>query len=338
MCDVPLYPPPPAPGRLLDAWNQPLRSIIQRPAPPFDDGMKERHTLYSLLVYALVAAYWNGNKYGSVGPYPWRQGQMLPNGSYQGGDYQGHNIGCIGVNGRGQVMDFDFNHNSLFDSSVEHAESRLVRRLFSLTQLQDEWVKRGFRGPVPIGSYGNSLKEVTLYTSLESCAQCSGIMTLGEVKEVVFLQHDDSQSNIGNVLYGLGQLNGSSFTPALPISADSFGCDYFNQLGEAYLSFKSATAQKPFCPSNPGDWSITSFLCTDNALAIFTAAAKQLQVLKAADLRCPDYRPPAVASAPSSADSTTLVTVMSNAEVLDEVKSFLDYAVNCAHRGTPHST
>src|SRR3981189_2447238 len=42
--------------------------------------------------------------------------------------YLGHNIACIAVDGNGEIIDFDFNHNDLFRSSAEHAESRMVRR------------------------------------------------------------------------------------------------------------------------------------------------------------------------------------------------------------------
>ncbi len=55
-------------------------------------------------------------------------------GDGQGDRYLGHNIACIAVDENGSILDFDFNHNELFNSSAEHAEARLVRRLFSLNQ------------------------------------------------------------------------------------------------------------------------------------------------------------------------------------------------------------
>ena len=39
--------------------------------------------------------------------------------------YLGHNIACIAVDGNGEIIDFDFNHNDFFRSSAEHAESRI---------------------------------------------------------------------------------------------------------------------------------------------------------------------------------------------------------------------
>src|SRR5262249_22014479 len=131
--------------------------------------------------------YWNGNKYGQDGEYPWRPKQKRTNGRYQGGDYLGHNIACIAVDGEGEIIDFDFNHNDMLNSSVEHAESRLIRRIFSLAQLNNGWATRDVQAPAPPIPYSNVLSDVSIYTTLESCSQCSGIMALGSVKEVIFL-------------------------------------------------------------------------------------------------------------------------------------------------------
>ena len=163
---------------------------------------------------------------------------------YRGGTYLGHNIGAIAVDARGTIVDFDFNHNEVFNSSVEHAESRLVRRLFGLAQVFDPWRQagvgmapecrargrrraRGRARPAPREAprtflftadpvatlsavagaapaqrgYGTLLADVSIYTSLESCAQCSGIMALANVREVAYLQYDQGQYLVGNLMY-----------------------------------------------------------------------------------------------------------------------------------------
>ena len=104
------------------------------------------------------------------------------------------------MDGNGNIIDFDFNHNAFFRSSAEHAESRLVRRLFSLTDIYDSW-KTGPR--VNNKPHAASLGQVTLYTSLESCAQCSGVMSLAGVKQIVYLQNDFTAYKIGNIMYNL---------------------------------------------------------------------------------------------------------------------------------------
>jgi hypothetical protein len=109
----PNYPTRPAEGPLDQLWDRPVKDLVQLRAKTLTPEEQERHTLYSLLVLALMAAFWNGNKHGPTGDYPWRKDQKNPNGpGYQGGDYLGHNIACIGVDSRGHVIDFDFNHNA----------------------------------------------------------------------------------------------------------------------------------------------------------------------------------------------------------------------------------
>ena len=92
----------------------------------------------------------------------------------------------------------------------------------SLTDLLDDW-KTG--QPIPEKSRAIALKGVTIYTSLESCAQCSGVMSLGRVKQVVYLQNDPGAYRIGNIMYNLAgneppdpDGDGSALA-ALPIAA-----------------------------------------------------------------------------------------------------------------------
>jgi len=86
----------------------------------------------------------------------------------------------------------------------------MVRRLFSLTDIYDGWST----GPrVPSRSRAFSLKGVTLYTSLESCAQCSGVMSLSRVKQVVYLQSDPTAYVIGNIMYNLAGTEGVTSHP-----------------------------------------------------------------------------------------------------------------------------
>src|SRR5262245_12999138 len=101
------HPPRPLSGPLHDLWDRPLREAVSLPAPQLDDGEVERHRMFSLLVLALLARYHNNNKRGRAGDYPWRAAQRGPDG-WAGGDYLGHNIACLAVDARGEVIDFDF--------------------------------------------------------------------------------------------------------------------------------------------------------------------------------------------------------------------------------------
>mgnify|MGYP003339704964 FL=1 len=95
---------------LFRSWDQPAHLLFDLPYPDFAPGLAERHRIFSLLVLALTHAYWNGNKYGKSGQYRDRDGQRF-GGTYAGGDYLGHNIAAIAVDGHGDIIDFDFNHN-----------------------------------------------------------------------------------------------------------------------------------------------------------------------------------------------------------------------------------
>ena len=176
--DIAGVPPPP----VLDS-NAPLAKYWQRQVYELagvdiatsvpdlsNEAVKERHRIYSLLLMALVVRFWNGNKNGPLGTYPYRDHQKEPGqpaGSasfrYRGDSvaggydrnriewnrYIGHNIACIGVDGNGDIIDFDFNHNDVYRSSVEHAEARLVRRLFSLTDIFNSGIRAEHRQASP---------------------------------------------------------------------------------------------------------------------------------------------------------------------------------------------
>src|ERR1700730_10338803 len=282
---------------------------------------RERHRIYCFLLMKLIRRFWNGNKRGPLGEYPRRKKQELVAGRYRGDmfdppvpdplrvnwdRYLGHNIACLAVDGKGEIIDFEFNHNDFFRSSAEHAESRMVQRLFGLTDIRDSW-RTGRE--IPEKSRAFALKDVTLYTSLESCAQCSGVMSLGRVKQVIYLQNDPGAYQVGNIMYNLaGQeppapKGDSSSLAALPIRASDIGLPYLDLLNRKYDEFRvqMAAAEKKgdktrayFLPSRDSNatftTSITSFLCTDNALDVFRSGADQFQTMT---FRDDDKKPPA---------------------------------------------
>ena len=161
--------PSPPPGFVdqppfANNWAKPLSEVVHidlsAAAPELgNEAVRERHRIYCHLLMKLMVRFWNGNKRGPLGSYPRRVKQMeavqptQPTQRYRGDmiadpdrlrlnwdRYVGHNIACIAVDGNGEIIDFDFNHNDFFRSSAEHAESRMVRRLFSLTDVFDSWI------------------------------------------------------------------------------------------------------------------------------------------------------------------------------------------------------
>jgi tRNA(Arg) A34 adenosine deaminase TadA len=331
-------------------WDRKVSELAKVEHTPISPEQAERHTILSLLVMALVADAWNGNKDGLVGSYPWRERQEMGHGFYSGSRYLGHNIACVAVDAQGKIIDFDFNHNDIFSSSAEHAEARLVRRIFGLAQIYDNWQMRDPAQQFDI-PYATELSGVTIYTSLESCAQCSGIMTLGNVKSVVYLQTDPGQYLIGNILYNLsnswtashpkdqrasgttGPVPPLKYGAPEPVDAEQFGFRYKNNLDEAYVKFAAKITAEPdrwyFWRSPDGKTtdasnSITSFLCTDIAMDIFSDAAKTLDGLK------PKYAGYGTSLGKGASPPLT------NEQLLDQVKRFRAYAAKSGHRGTPH--
>lgn len=353
---------------LIQYWNKPLNQVVEvdlrKDAPDLADAAAcERHRIYCHLLMKLIARFWNGNKRGPLGTYPLRAQQrdltQLPQAvpRYRGDmsdgagglrinwdRYVGHNIACLAVDGNGEIIDFDFNHNELFRSSAEHAELRMVRRLFSLTDIFDTW-RTG--QPIAKKPRAASLNAVTLYTSLKSCAQCSGVMSLAGVKQIIYLQNDFTAYKIGNIMYNLanrsemidpeGKVTSIPGAP-IPIAASEIGLDEFGRLNDAYLRFVrnivAAGAANPlnlagafFVPeSGPPDFdpSITSFLCTDDARAIFISGGQKLDSLNLGNAA---WRP---ASKGGDGD------VQNNLQCLEQARRFYQYADVEGFRGSPH--
>ncbi|MBY9064952.1 hypothetical protein K7957_18610 [Sphingomonas yunnanensis] len=341
---------------LAHYWAKPLSDLAKVDTAAVATDQAERHRIYSLLTMALVRAYWNGNKFGAEGDYPTRPSQKKRNGSYEGeriGDraserYIGHNIACIAVDENGEIIDFEFNHNELYNSSAEHAESRLIRRIFTLNQAYNHWQTLA-EGDLADIAYSNVFNGVTIYTSLESCAQCSGVMTLASCLRVVYLQSDPGQYLVGNLLYNLSRPQPApaffSTAEALrpkptakywapePLGADLFGFEYKAQLDTAYSAFLKSGQDEPqamFWVSPDGAKkkrpdSLTSFLCTDAARDIYGAAAEEFGSLVPTHKT---FKPPR--------SDGEVEAVKSNEEALDHARAFLRHAVKEARRGTPH--
>ncbi len=381
--------PRPIPPGLQPFWSGPVSAFATLPDPDLSPEWQERHRIYSQCLMAILWRLWNGNKYGETGNYgAWRTNQLtspLQSGGnlYQGGTYLGHNIAALAVDYYGQILDYDFNHNNVFDSSVEHAESRLVRRLFALNQVYDPLTgnvtpsppatalaapsegpaagrtlaeraagrdrartrrrfatavsDRARTAPSPgaaevTSGYSTLLSDVTLYTSLESCAQCSGIMTLASVKEIVYLQWDQGEFLVGNLMYQATQaqqaLGQGGFTAPLPIRGDDIGMDSFMALNNGNDAFSQQVATQPFYTDGSftvNTPSITSYLCTDGANQIYEGVALRfLWGYPDQPLQYPDFTP---------VDEPGFLT---NAEVLSNALLFYAYVDQLGTRGTAH--
>lgn len=302
-----------------------------------DEGMKERHKLYSLLLMSITKFYWNGNKRGREGINGTYNNHLpVSYGNYEFNDYLGHNIASIAIDGVGSVIDFEFNHNKIYNSSTEHAESRMVRRVFSLTQINDSWKTSNVHKPK---DDARTFEDVTLYTTLESCSQCAGVMALAKVKEIVYLQTDPGMYLIGNILRNLtrkiDEAPGShnSLLSPMPISGLDINFEHFSKLNENYKEYCTLVQDVPFFTPKVGSPekspSITSFLCTKYAYEVYNDAFIQFDLLKKDELSYPDYKP-------TNSKGEIIESAMPNSSVLNEVKDFYQYATLSGRRATPH--
>lgn len=337
-------------GPLKDFWLEPVGLLCELNEPwVATPEWQERHRIYAYLLMALVYHYWNGYKYGrpkKTGDYPLNPVATADDSPWLDGAWFGYNIGAVAVDALGYVLDFDFNHNDLFSSSAEHAEARLVRRLYSLAQINDAWgVLPGAlpkQGDSPTDVRRVTLNGVTVYASLESCAQCAGVMALAQIQQVVYLQTDPQYFFIGRILRNLTSDRGRA---PLPISGGEIALPFFEELDREFKQFatlqagKDETKAQPFWQGGTDKhWSssVTSFLCTEVARSIFKRGSDKLT----GPLRYPDFVPqPDGGTAETAGGAAPLSArkMLTNAEAELEAARFLEYAKRSGLRGTPHN-
>lgn len=324
---------------LLKYWNKTVSELATRQRNNISEEQKERHRLYSLLALAATHYYWNGDKRGKDGRYPMNVPVTNASPKYMKGDYLGHNILALAVDFDGHIIDFEMNHNLTYNSSAEHAEARLIKRIFSLASVADTWK---FEASGYDQNDYNTFRDVSIYTTLESCSQCSGVMALAQVKEVIYLQIDNGMYLIGNMLRNLTE--GTKLQAPNPVDGAEIDFQYFSQLNMAFDNFCSKVSDSNpfFIPSNPAEKrdsskSVTSFLCTESAYKIFEAAKNELEdyIGGRTTVQYPNFRPSrSVINLASK--STTSVSTLSNQEVVKEIASFYSYIKINGRRATPH--
>lgn len=228
-----------------------------RPAPTLGSELREKYALYLLLTFALVASRWRirrsspEDRKAYAAAYPGREFS----------EYIGHNIGALLLGPADELLAFEMNEASAALSSLEHAELKAVRvgnRRLNL--------KRFREGDQP-ASYASLFDGCTLYTTLESCTQCAGVMHLAGVDTVVHGQTDQVQQAISDKVY---QMHRDGPLPApRPIKGDFL--PLVPQLESAYAAYQSA--------ASAGGHSIgtTAFLSSPAALRVFAQAQEQLR-------------------------------------------------------------
>jgi hypothetical protein len=149
-------------------------------------------------------------------------------------------------------------------------------------------------------------------------------MCLGSVKDVVYLQWDQGQFLVGNMMRRATTAVPMGFTAPRPIRGDEFGFEYFTRLNAANEAFSADVVSRPFF-TRPGarpisSPAVTSFLCTDSARAICADAHGEFIGWREAGFQA--HRP--------------ISSALTNQQALVEAHDFLDWMDQLDSRGAPH--
>jgi tRNA(adenine34) deaminase len=186
----------------------------------------ELDNIYTLLAYAVVYKNWQA------------QGTANP---------RGYNIGSVLVDPQNNVVCWAVNSVDVTSNGTQHGEVRLMTNYLNNTRLFN-------------------LKGYAVYTSLEPCAMCSGMMTLQVIAKTIYGQRDP---DFGNAIQRL-ELNSSSMPggycpyPRAVISVES-QTPTATAIDQAYCTYYNAT-QTP---------SLTQWLASPTAQALYAAANTQ---------------------------------------------------------------
>ncbi|WP_159950207.1 nucleoside deaminase [Pseudomonas sp. Irchel s3a18] len=152
---------------------------------------------------------------------------------------RGHNIGSILVNNSNKPVFWARNSIRKHDDATQHGEVRLMQ---------------GFLKCPGVGKY---VKGYSVYTTLEPCAMCSGMLAMTQVDRVIYLQRDPAYGGIGE------RLKNSKY----PRTYEEYTPNQLTQKNKLEREFEI------FQKKNN---SITDFLLTDEAHRIFMSAGRAL--------------------------------------------------------------
>lgn len=145
---------------------------------------EERDAIYSLMAYAVVFKNWQSE-------------------STAKDDVRGYNIGSVLVDKNGNVVHWARNCVGYNINGTQHGEIRLMTNYLSTVLRRDEKTGKPLR----------NLEGYTIYTSLEPCAMCSGMMVLQSVGRTVYGQTDPGYGKALERLQVDSSLFGKGYKP-----------------------------------------------------------------------------------------------------------------------------
>lgn len=164
---------------------------------------------------------------------------------------RGYNVGSILVSPTDEILDWGINTVNKTENCTQHSEVRLMTSYLDTSEVY-------------------SLQNHVIYTSLEPCAMCAGMMAITSLKRTVNGQKDYYFSKaIERLAFNSESIGGYPPYPRIVIS-DETPSIYGSRLDEAYQQYISE-GNKPI---------ITKFLSTQKAKEIFAHATQAFLTYK----------------------------------------------------------
>ncbi|WP_169435090.1 deaminase [Neolewinella persica] len=158
---------------------------------------------------------------------------------------RGYNVGCILVDSNNVVLDYGINHVSELENATQHGEVRLITNYLN---------KEGIY----------SLNDHSIYSTLEPCAMCGGMMTMVSIVKSVNGQPDYYFSKaLERLSFDSRSMGGYGPYPRIVKSVDT-PSQFGKILDEEYKKYISS-GNKPI---------ITKFLTTSIAESIYQQATQ----------------------------------------------------------------
>lgn len=158
---------------------------------------------------------------------------------------RGHNIGSILADKNSHPIFWARNAITALDDATQHGEVRLIQSFLRCNG---------------VGKFANGY---TVYTTLEPCAMCAGMMSLTKVRRVVYLQADPEYGNVRNALIAIKypRIFAQSTPPDLKQKKD---------LERGYRAYKVRNKKG----------TLTEYLLSDEARKIFASAQADLNAYR----------------------------------------------------------
>ncbi|PRY20621.1 cytidine/deoxycytidylate deaminase-like protein [Spirosoma oryzae] len=200
--------------------------------PLIDGKQVEIDEIFSLLAYSIVYADW--------------QDESTPR-----DERRGYNIGSVLVDSENNPVFWGLNSVGVTNNATQHSEVRLMTQYLDVSETFD-------------------LKSHTVYTTLEPCAMCGGMMAMALISKSVFGQNDVEFSHaIDRLNFDSRSIGGYAPFPR-KVACIPSPSPFTEILNESYQSFLKVDSEKI----------LAKFLVSNEAKNIYSDARNAFETYK----------------------------------------------------------